>query len=202
MKNWFNWHTVAALQGFSVPRVHGNGFIQLDLDEDHRLHVWGDKRIPRQLVSSPIHDHVFGFRSEVVVGRLVNCVYRADWVGKNGRFHRYQAQPNPDNSHDCKLARIPDAKANVLNPLYVQSKSAGEFYVMEPFTFHETFAPEPTVTIMKKHGKTLAQNPTGRRPTVLVPVGKEPSNEFNRGDFDPEFLWTIIEENFHGKGQW
>jgi hypothetical protein len=49
------------------PRVHGNGFIQVDLTADTRLHVWGDKRIPRQNVYTPIHDHVFGFESTISV---------------------------------------------------------------------------------------------------------------------------------------
>ena len=59
----------------SRPRVHGNGFIQLDLTERSRLHVWGDPRIPRQKVSTPIHDHVFGFTSTIIVGRLINVIY-------------------------------------------------------------------------------------------------------------------------------
>ena len=62
------------------PRVHGNGFIQVDLTHDTRLHVWGDKRIPRQNTYTPIHDHVFGFKSHLVVkssgfssSRLIRC---------------------------------------------------------------------------------------------------------------------------------
>ncbi len=54
----------------SEPRIHGNGFIQVDLDELHRLHLW-DVMIPRQSVDSSIHDHAFGFESRTLQGMLV-----------------------------------------------------------------------------------------------------------------------------------
>ena len=54
------------------PRVHGNGFIQLDLTDRRRLHVWGDHRIPRQSVPSTIHDHTFSFKSTIILGQLVH----------------------------------------------------------------------------------------------------------------------------------
>jgi hypothetical protein len=40
----------------NYPRVHGNGFIQLDLPDGKRLHVW-DEDIPRQKVNTSMHDH-------------------------------------------------------------------------------------------------------------------------------------------------
>src|SRR3546814_5268128 len=70
------------------PRVHGNGFIQLDLTERGRLHIWGDPRIPRQKTATPIHDHVFGFESTVVVGRLVNLVFSIVYC-ESGGFEVY-----------------------------------------------------------------------------------------------------------------
>jgi len=57
------------------PRVHGNGFVQLDLTERSRLHIWGDPRIPKQKVATPIHDHVFGFESTIIVGRVISLTY-------------------------------------------------------------------------------------------------------------------------------
>ncbi len=58
-----------------VPRVHGNGFIQLDLTDRTRLHVWHPS-VPRQKVATQIHDHVFSFESCCIVGRLINVVYK------------------------------------------------------------------------------------------------------------------------------
>src|SRR3546814_6146607 len=66
------------------PRVHGNGFIQLDLTERGRLHIWGAPRIPRQKTATPIHDHVFGFESTVAVGRPVNLVFRIVYCESGG----------------------------------------------------------------------------------------------------------------------
>lgn len=42
----------------SEPRIHGNGFLQIDLDPLRRMHVW-DHRWPRQIRDSSIHDHAF-----------------------------------------------------------------------------------------------------------------------------------------------
>ena len=43
----------------SEPRLHGNGFIQLDLGDDQRLHIWSPDLPPAQRVSTQIHDHQF-----------------------------------------------------------------------------------------------------------------------------------------------
>lgn len=62
-------------------------------------------------------------------------------------------------------------------------------YSMRPKEFHETFAPEPTVTLMKK---TVRVQGVAR---ILVPVGKEPDNDFNRYTMlDDQTLWNIIDD--------
>lgn len=59
-------NTLAGLRAVGErPRVHGNGFIQLDVTPRTRLHFWSPE-IPRQKVATPIHDHVFGFVSYVI----------------------------------------------------------------------------------------------------------------------------------------
>ncbi len=67
-------------------RVHGNGFIQIDISSLTRVHVFGHPLIPRQLTPTPIHDHRFGFHSMVLAGCLVNV----DWKFHNvGRPHTH-----------------------------------------------------------------------------------------------------------------
>ena len=44
----------------ATPRVHPNGFIQLDLNAEGtlRLHVWPDGPFPKQRSDSTIHEHI------------------------------------------------------------------------------------------------------------------------------------------------
>jgi len=175
----------------ATPRVHGNGFIQLDLDERSRLHVWGDPEIPQQKVSTPIHDHVFGFESVLVVGRLINIRY--DWCPRAwGTLEVYTAQCRKGS--DTQLNGTKDygyaepTKVEVLNwcgPVWQ--------YRVHPFDFHESIATEPTVTIIKKNNFTLEQGST-HTPRVLVPRRSKPDNTFDRHSFDEDMLWRIIEK--------
>lgn len=51
---------IAELQATEAkPRVHPNGFIQLDISETDRLHVWHPSLPYRQKTFSPVHNHIF-----------------------------------------------------------------------------------------------------------------------------------------------
>lgn len=174
------------------PRVHGNGFIQLDLTERSRLHIWGDPRIPRQKVATMIHDHVFGFKSTIIFGRLINVMYET-LPHESGDFAVYA--PEVRDREDTIL-RDTLLRVNI-RPVFVnmvQWGSACSTYNIVPFEFHESFAPDgPAATIIIKDAATQAQGAKDKS-RVLVPVGTEPDNEFNRYDADPALLWRIIED--------
>ena len=173
------------------PRVHGNGFIQLDIDEDHRLHVWGDPRIPRQRVASPHHDHMFSFTSTVYRGRMVHVEYRLHSVPE-GAYSVWEARMA--EGHDTKLVPVEGAGRVHLIPINTLGILPGESYGFERLHIHESLIPELTVTIMRKHGKTLAEGATGRPPRVFLPYGREPDNDFNRHAYEAQMLWQIIAE--------
>jgi hypothetical protein len=177
------------------PRVHGNGFIQLDLDPEQRLHIWGHPDIPKQSVPTPIHDHVFGFHSELLIGRLVNVVYDFMPIPYEGEtWEVYE----PEVRHGEDTVLQPTGETGSVRMRHAQLLVAGSSFISEydfaPFVFHEMFAPEPSATIITKRGPTLRENPTGRKPRVLVPEGVEPDNEFDRYNNDPNDLWRIIIE--------
>lgn len=181
------------------PRVHGNGFVQVDIDERRRLHVWGHPDIPRQDVYHPIHDHVFGFESTVLVGRLVNVNYGKPLENNEGRFRLYQALPCKHGSADTKLALPgPEDRTHGLRydftPRRTDMVQAGETYSMERFDFHETVPVELSITMTVKSGLTLQQNPSGLRPYVAIPVDRQPDNHFNRGDYSRDLLMRILKE--------
>lgn len=173
------------------PRVHGNGFIQIDLTETERLHIWGDTRIPRQRVYTGIHDHVFGFVSSIIIGRLLNVVYGYHGVD----YGDYQVYvPETREGEDTIL--MPTSKQCRVFPIraeLVDANTSCRTYVMDPFIFHETFTTGPAATVITKTGPTVGQGATAR-PHVLCCVGLEPSNDFNRYAADEDLLWRITEE--------
>lgn len=172
------------------PRVHGNGFIQVDLTESTRLHVWGDKRIPRQNTYTPIHDHVFGFKSTIIVGRLFNIVY--DY--KRQPFGDYRVYVPEIREGEDTILKTTTERVRIfpIRADLVDWQTADKTYEMDPFTLHETFVTEPTATIIQKSDLTMAQgNPF--KPRVLVKWGQEPDNDFNRYAYDDELLWRIVE---------
>lgn len=170
------------------PRVHGNGFIQLDLDERERVHVWGDRDIPRQRVPTPVHDHLFGFVSTVYVGAIMNTVYRLSDVAPTHAVY----EANIRRGEDTVLVRSGVEVRPVV--VYAQTYHEGQCYFMDPYVFHETHVDAPAVTTIIKQDKTLAQRGGfgEERPRVLCRLGEEPDNDFRRDAYDERFLWEII----------
>lgn len=167
------------------PRVHGNGFIQLDLTPARRLHIWGDPRIPRQKVPSTIHDHTFTFSSRIYRGQMVHREIDLR-PHPDGAYRLYQAVTR--RGEDTRLVggdERYDARITRERLLRV-----GATYSFEAGQFHETVAPWLCVSVIDKDGPTLAQG--GKSPNILVPYDLAPDNTFDRYQTKPDFLWAII----------
>lgn len=168
----------------AAPRVHGNGFIQLNLSETVRLHVWGHPDIPRQKTDTPIHDHRFGFHSVVLRGMMCNVSYHVYWDEHSWTHFPYEAKTRQgedtvlvpcNTTHGSRLV----SKKSLYTP--------GQSYAMNPGDVHESIPNGLTVTLVSKHGIDGV-----RTPRVYVPVGTKPDNTFNRYDFPENDLWKII----------
>jgi hypothetical protein len=171
------------------PRVHGNGFVQLDLSQQVRLHVWGDPTIPKQSVDTPIHDHMFSFRSYVLMGKLLNRQFM--WMTSRDVYDQVHA------THMVHRAQVREKEDTVLGPtgetgrLVMESEHVvTESYTMTPFAIHESVPMGVAVTVIVKDGKTLAQG--GCSPRVFVPIGVNPDNDFNRYAFEDKVIWDLI----------
>lgn len=182
----------------NLPRVHPNGFIQLDLDVVHRLHVWHPALPYRQMTYSPIHDHVFGFTSRCYSGRIVHVPYNVAPDSKGGSHVLWEAVCL--DGEETILAPIDNKRVHLWydqrndRPV-VEVAQPGDTYYFEPFEFHEILFNEPSLTIIAKHDRTIYQgNP--RRPRIAVPFGEQPDNDFRRGDADVHVLWTLIGEAY------
>lgn len=172
---------IAALKTQDVkPRLHPNGFVQLDLSTTKRLHVWHPQVVRLQKTHHPVHDHMFDMRSTVLRGCLRNFVYelvpgtthniyRAKAVGNSETVLQFQAGP-----WALRTVRMDDIEP-------------GEIYRLRFAELHDSAAHGITVTIMEKVKQYKYS------PRVAVPVGVLPDNDFRRDTVGAEQLWSIID---------
>lgn len=174
--------------GVGEPRVHGNGFIQLDLEWGERLNYWGHPGIPRQIMSSQIHNHRFGFVSFVLLGALVNQHWtvienQVEWQPTHDAF-----KPQVREGEDTELIRVASVYAAPAHTR-MQHVQTGGHYRMRAGQYHETFVNQPTITRMVK--QEITEEPV----RVLLPLGVKPDNRFIRHEVMPaRDVMNIIRE--------
>ncbi len=172
------------------PRVHPNGFIQLDLNDEHskRLHVWPSIELPdRQKTKHPIHDHSFDMMSTVLTGKLTNETLV--FLSTSDHPHVWEDHQEYRGVRIGEEETILEPTGNFGCICVVKQECirAGESYRIPAKAFHNNFADGLTATLMVK----LSSEPYN--PRILVPVGVEPDNEFRRENTRPEILWEQIE---------
>lgn len=176
------------------PRLHPNGFVQLDLNEEatERFHVWPALGIAAQKTRHPIHDHAFDMQSTVLLGSLTNVLY-------SHTLHDSRTEvwiKGPDTYRIYTAKKI-GPEETVLEPTYVAARlreisriTYGPFetYEMSKSLLHDSVATGLTATVMRK------LNQSGEyHPSVFVPIGVKPDNEFRRESLPEEELWRHIE---------
>lgn len=191
--------------GAGNPRVHPNGFIQLDLDSDAeswheshqrghsggttRLHIWQPPghELPHQATVNEIHDHVFSMRSTVVRGILMQQLY---WfvVGSVGEPTHEIYRALYEKKSDSRLAAT-----GIMGRLKLAEGypvGSGEVYVQEQFTLHDSqpIGEGPVVTVMQKMTVYAGEA------TVICRIDAPPDNSYDRASAAPaDFLWSAIE---------
>lgn len=167
------------------PRVHGNGFLQLDLTPTTRLHVW-DEGLPKQTLRTSIHDHLFGINSTVICGALLHTEFDIEAVPfKNANYNVFVAEAQEGTNNTIL---VPTGESVILHKVASSLMLPGTSYYFPPFKFHDTdYRYGTTATIMEKVDKQQGQS------RVLVPLGGTPDNDFDREGFDPEELWPFVE---------
>lgn len=175
-----------------TPRVHGNGFVQLDLRKDgsERLHIWGHPLIPQQSVRTGIHDHVYTVNSRILVGDIVDITWSVGESDADESTHEiYTAVPRDGQDTELVSSGVyVQAIASCCN-LHGESSGRNRYSVL-PGAFHSTIVSDPAATLMSKGPVDLGLV----RPRILVPTGTKPDNSFNRNSFSVPLLWGIIDE--------
>lgn len=170
------------------PRVHGNGFVQLDLNSDTRLNIWGHPDIPAQKISTQVHNHRFTFTSKVLTGDLVHTIYKT---------HEPWSEIEEVYTHDiyrCESRKGEDTRlvntgwSTCIYEYDTQVLLTGMSYELKCGEYHQIDPVEPSATLMTKL-QTFSVTPY-----VLVEIGQKPDNDFDRHSFSEAELWEIISE--------
>jgi hypothetical protein len=180
-----------------VPRVHPNGFVQLDLVKpgpatQRRLHIWPDTtkyKLKTQTTTHKIHDHRFDMHSKVILGALSDerYIFIPKVTTIVSTHELYIA--NYRTRHDTQL--LSAGVFGVPRMTLQKFVRKGQDYQLAFGIFHDSVPMElPTATIMETSNP---RNDVAVR--VLIPMGVKPDNDFNRHTSNSEsLLWEIIEE--------
>jgi hypothetical protein len=171
------------------PRMHPNGFIQLDLTANQliRLHVWPDQFIQTQKTRHPVHDHSFHMKSEILTGGITNLVYEWQESEFNPQYTLYRAKPT-GSGQNTVLAPAAGPNTGYLRLLRLSCDTylPGSNYSLTKRVLHDSIPHGLTATLMTK--SLLSEY----SPLVAVPKGIEPDNNYSRMDVDEDILWSFI----------
>jgi hypothetical protein len=166
-------------------RVHPNGFLQLNLPNDRRLHIWPEEPLPQSNPLLPIHDHTFAFESTILTGKLSNITR--------------EVIPIPDGP-SCLYEIYPFLAGRGHNPFiradsqhydtYITEEATyrpGDVYEFPPFVLHETVPEGCTATVIKHRNVDKE-----RRARVVCPRDLSPDGSYRRDGTPQGQLWNII----------
>lgn len=170
------------------PRLHPNGFIQLDLDVRRRLHVWPDEPVRVRTPSAPIHDHVFGFESQAYLGTLIDRRYELV-EDPGGEYELHGVVCYVVGRKDASLHRMDDKRYRLVLTDELRVTAPGS-YVMPPYVFHESVAEGLALTVI-----TMTEPDPTHPARVICRRADAPTEIFKRdgGPEERELLWSIIE---------
>lgn len=171
------------------PRVHGNGFLQLDLPEpDMRLHIWPEQKLATQKVYTGIHNHNFSFNSRILCGALTHIEYDGLQQSPIGLYQVYKTTPR--DREDKGLVLASPYRYNLKYGRFFLLPQ-GSYYSFKYGNFHDSRGNGLTATIMRK---TRVEPLT--EVYVLCEQHEVPDNDFNRYQFKDEQLWPIVKQVF------
>lgn len=175
-------------------RMHPNGFYQLDIGNNSRLHIWPPEKQEHQKNYNPIHDHTFSFDSFILIGHLKH--YEYDYMeDEDGEYQMYNVIPVEGNhtimEPTGKFINIIKSKEMHLLP--------GSRYTFEKHKFHESVNEKGvlTATIMKK-----TQQGYDLRARIIGIRNHDPDdNSFDRTKIDQDKAHMYLEDVLANTGK-
>lgn len=179
---------VAARKLGHEPRLHPNGFITLDLDERHKMHVWSDKPLRCRPEDQRAHSHTFGFTSRVLCGRVTDEQMRGVRT-EGGPYVRWLVPCKKGRCHKIERDTMTGSGGRfVLETVKKTVIPAGEQYTVPEHYLHVSKPEGFTATLM--HIDSFGE---GNAEVYLAP-GLDPV--FDRtfhSDVERNWAWRQIE---------
>jgi hypothetical protein len=174
------------------PRLHPNGFIQLDIEPGvSRLNVWPIEIVSTDARRHPIHNHSYDIKSTILVGALTNITYQKESTREEFATHiLHRAQRRPGSANETEIYPVGGELQNVrLYGWNINMYAAGETYDLPRKKLHDSLPQGKTATIMQ-----MGNPDQDYGPLVAVPKGVLPNNGFKRERPDIEWLlWDMID---------
>ena len=178
--------TIESKRGEEV-RMHPYGFLQLSLsnaawrDEGYRLHIWSDDLPPMKRPEFQVHDHIYGVRSQILLGALRDTLYTVD-EDTQGEHLLFEAATgkllNTNKKVSCTKRRVSYFRA-------------GDAYSVVKGDFHSSESLAPlTATLFQKIDADLSLSPG-----VVGPIYYE-KTELLSDDrtFGQQSAWRVIDK--------
>lgn len=163
--------------------LHGLGFIQVKLPDNHRLHVWHPD-LPRRscFERSAIHNHRFSFLSTVLAGTQVNrfVLVKDDPQGS----HDLISHDGPRSEKGGRLSYV-GGRVSIMR-LEPERYSAGQSYTMPAMAYHDTPNTGVVITLIRKLSEGTVHA------CSLIEHGHEFDQSFDRFQLTPDELWAFV----------
>ena len=167
------------------PRFHGNGFLQMYINDNQRLHIWTPELPPIRNHNATIHDHRFDLHSDVLFGLLGHKTFdlEEDIEGS----HRIIQLEGASKVRKRPGHFVEDEYFNlILRHGYMFA--AGSSYTFKSRLFHDSYSNEFTVTVITK-SDTI--NSFAR--IVMEKEFEQPTHAFDpKTQPSQEVLWDTI----------
>lgn len=140
-------------------RYHGNGFIQMKLDDERRLHVWHPMFPVRKDHTGTIHSHRFDLSSTVLMGSLVHTTYKSrmtrrvplDLHGTYEEYHSHKLwEMGNDASGDFQWELLKNCIVEVDEKYTLMRNSSYTFKADKLHTSEPLYPLEIVMTLMTK----------------------------------------------------
>lgn len=180
-------HTTLRRLG-NKPRVHPNGFLQLDLSANERLHIWPEVPFKTVSVDTPMHDHTFSFTSQVLLGALRHTVY-VPTANPDGIYRLYRTFPYRAQDRETPFALMDDLRYDLVLKEQIVIPAPRTYY-FAAFEFHSSDPIGLTATLIRTE-------PFDKTKQARVAVRHDQTPQlFDRSQFDEEILWELIRRVF------
>lgn len=159
----------------------GLGFIQVKIDEKHRVHFYTDA-LPKTSSEEEIHNHRYDFTSYILKGVLTQHLYQ---VTEGDKYSDYTLKAESCNP-EIKAPKVKHPYRNV-KLLNTTSMMEGSYYTLDKDTFHRVESVN-AITLLSR-GKI--ENAWAEVVCMRDVISECP---FQYKDLKEDDLWNIIKE--------